>query len=172
MTETTSPAAATVAAELAEAGHTVHRCHEESGGTLGVAVRGAPCPVETQPIDVVVSVRPVMDDGIQCSVRRKIPLADGVDGVGPALAAPLLDHSAAATDALWASLRVAGVRADAASATVRRRNGGLVVRATVTPEPGRAAAQAASVRMAAAVREVDPWARSIDVSVVEGEPVA
>ena len=165
MTETTSPAAATVAAELTEAGHTVHRCHDESGGTLCVAVRGAPCPVETQPIDVVVSVRPVMDDGIQCAVRRKIPLAAGVDGVGPALAAPLLDHSAAATDALRLSLRVSGAHADEASATVRRRRGGLQVRATVTPDPGRTAAQSAAVRMAGAVRAVDPWARSIDVIV-------
>lgn len=76
-------AAADAAAELAEAGHEVSRCHE--AGTPAFPCRGlvepGTCPLEREHIDVAVVVRgqpgngPAPgEDGVRCALRRFVPL--------------------------------------------------------------------------------------------------
>ena len=181
--ETITTAAGLAASELAAAGHTVHRCHDQRDlGLSCSALRGGDCPLERQPVDVAVSVRTEEgvrahpgDDGVFCAVRRRVPVVvtgqvrthpflrfphtrpgDGeslTDAVEHA-ASTLVQHSEIATAE---ARRCAGPDA---TATVTRRHGGLFVEIDHAGDRRDRTA----VRVAGAVRAFDPYVQSIDVS--------
>lgn len=193
LTETVTPRAKDAARSLAAAGHVVHHCHgDDDLDTSCWAMRGAPCPLERDPIDLVVTVRPSnaprptpLEDGVVCGVRRHVPVlvtgaiasnndpwrrwetmawpGTDVGEVASRLAeAPLAEHSVAATNALRFTLLRADLHADA-HADVYRRYGSLRVVIAADEELPRAVVQRAAVRICQALREVDPYAKGIDV---------
>lgn len=192
LVEAVTPRATEAARALTGAGHTVHTCHaaNDTDATC-LAVHGKPCPLETAPIDAVVTVRPVvsrptpLEDGVLCGVRRKVPVVVGgslahdpwhhweavswpgtdlADAVESALRRPLPEHSEIATIALRTSLDPANAWQSRANAFVHRRDGGI--RVTVQPDGpiAKETFQRASVRICQALRAHDPWASTIDVS--------
>jgi hypothetical protein len=80
----TEPQAADRAEQaLAQAGHSVHRCHEAGARRAFpcAAVAGEPCPVFERGIDVAVTVRshpgskPAgFEDGVSCALRAHVPV--------------------------------------------------------------------------------------------------
>lgn len=189
MPDTGSPLARLVASELEAAGHTIHRCHDDATGPPTCrAVLGEDCPLDTVPIDVAVTVRPIAsaaplptEDGILCAIRRRIPVvvtgavrdhpfraaatveaADAANAVVAVARGVLPGHTAVATDVLHTALP----QGAAARALVRRRKGGAL-HVTIETGPGlaRAAAIPVAVRVARALREYDPWAPSLDLSI-------
>ena len=198
LTETVTPRARDAARSLEDAGHAVHRCHDAGDDDATcVGLRGGTCPLEAEPIDLVVSVRPVgapkptpLEDGVRCGIRRKVPVlvAGAITGdpwtrwehlawpgtdlavpVSRAADTPLAEHSWAATRTLRRSLLAAGLPFDA-TARVVRRDGYLKVGVESGSDVPRAAVQRAAVRICQALRAIDPWARGIDVSIRGGGP--
>ena len=139
MPETSTSGARMAADALREAGHDVHTCHEpDATGFLCTGMHGNPCPLEAFPIDVAVDVRPfpmpmptLDEDGVRCAARRHIPLVvagavaanpfapwttvesstiDVVEAVEAAVASPLPDLSARATEVLRGEPRAHGRR--------------------------------------------------------------
>ena len=182
--EAITTAASHASAELARAGHTIESCHElRDLGFACAALRGDGCPLEQKDIDVAVSVRTVDgpeplpgDDGIFCALRHHVPVVVAGDvrahpflrfshwrsspgeplrqTVETAARAELPEHSAAATAE---ARRAAGPDA---LARVWRSHGGLRVHIEhAGPRRDRV-----SVRVAGVLRELDPYARSINVS--------
>lgn len=198
MPETSTTGARMAAEALREAGHHVHTCHEpDATGFLCRGMHGMPCPLEAIPIDVAVDVRPfpmpmptLDEDGVRCAARRHIPLvvagavaanpfgpwttvecstANVVEAVETAVASPLADISARATEVLRGSLERLGVDTPDARVEVRRRAGRLAVRiiargAGTDPELDRALARAA-IRVHQEVHELDKWGRGSDVAI-------
>jgi hypothetical protein len=193
-----SPGAASAARGLEEAGHVVHSCETRSNGHC-VAIRGGRCPLEVAPIDLVVLVRAsaaaeVLPEemGALCGARRRVPVI--VAGAGDASpygsiatiedetddvvalvetvgALPLPDHTVAANRALHAAMAKRGATDGRATARVYRDRGRLAARlhfdrASAAGEDAKAAA----VRVHAALRELDPWAAGVDVSVEPAIP--
>ena len=197
LTETVTPRARDAARSLREAGHVVHACHDEGDvdATCG-ALRGESCPLEADPVDLVVTVRPMgapkptpLEDGVLCAVRRKVPVlvagstagdpwarwerlvwpgTDLAEPVARAAEAPLAEHSYAATAALRRSLAAAGLPIDPVARVVRAGAYLKVVVACDAPLPA-SVAQRAAVRICQTVRAVDPWARGIDVRIPTGD---
>lgn len=168
LTETATPAADDVARRLSDAGHVVHRCHDEHDPFHCVADLGERCPLDQAPIDVVVAMH-ASDDGSRCGVRHKVPVAvveSARDVVAAAVAAsrqPLCAHSIAATDTFRRSLQTAGLPAEA-TVDVRRRDGFLKVTIEVPFAVPDTVARRGAVRICQALRELDPDARGIDVA--------
>lgn len=190
---------ATVAARcLDRAGHTVHTCGIDAGGRCA-AFRGERCPLDAAPIDAVVLVRASVsptrlpgEEGVVCGVARRIPLIvagsamespyadvataeDQTDDVVTTLetvhSLPLPDHTVAASVALHESRRARGHAESPAYARVYRDAGRLVARLHFERgTPTRSDVMAAAVRVVGALREMDPWAAGIDVSVAGSAP--
>jgi hypothetical protein len=194
LTETVTPRAKEAARSLADAGHVVHRCHSDDDlDTNCWATRGRECPLEREPIDLVVTVRPTgaprptpLEDGVVCGVRRHVPVlvAGAVEGHTndpwtrwESLAWPGTDLSdvaarvanAALPDhsaAATNALRFSLLKSDIhepASASVYRHLGSLRVVIESDGELPRVAVQRAAVRICQALRHVDPYAKGIDV---------
>jgi hypothetical protein len=73
-----SDATADADSKLWAAGHMVQYCTEEDARAVWQALSGQTCPLDSDPIDVVVEVRPRHDvagvsDGVRCASRRGIP---------------------------------------------------------------------------------------------------
>jgi hypothetical protein len=198
MPETSTSGARMAADALREAGHDVHTCHEpDATRFLCTGMHGNPCPLEAFPIDVAVDVRPfpmpmptLDEDGVRCAARRHIPLVvagavaanpfapwttvesstvDVVEAIEAAVASPLPDLSARATEVLRGTLERMGVDAQDARVEVRRRAGRLAIRiiacdAGTAPEFDRALARA-GIRVHQEVHELDKWARGADVAI-------
>jgi len=130
-------AADRAAAALEAASHTVDRCHD--AGATGFPCRAVdgtgPCPLETQPVAVALTVRPsgssvgAIEDGVACAIRANVPLVvagetddnpyaqwtaaiapgahdeDVVAACERAAAAPLPRHTRAASERLRRVLR-------------------------------------------------------------------
>lgn len=188
-------ASASVRDGLSAAGMEVVRCHEVEGEAFPCAGMpgGSGCPLEHQTIDVAVSVRrdggepTVSEDGVRCALRHHVPVvATGasagapwlplvtvvepeptrvVEAVARAAVAPLARHTEVATAELREVLVRKGIDASGAEASVERRVGGL----RVTLHPGldvaTPVAQAAAVRVAAALRAIDDKSNAVDVTV-------
>ncbi len=173
MTETSSAQALPTADALRSRGHHVHACHDDLPGACR-SKAGLECPLETAPVDVVVGLRHAGSsesatsvDAVQCAVRRKVPvvMSDGepVDAVEAVAAAPLIEHSDVASALLRNSLMSAGISFDRADAKVRRLHGGLVVHLNAEPPLGNSASLRSAVSVYRRLRELDPWARTIDI---------
>ena len=192
MPEVTSEGAMMAARALRQSGHGLATCESDLDGRC-VALRGGRCPLETAPVDAVLVVRAAADasrlpgeDVVLCAARRKVPVVlagatahhpyadlvtaddDGVDVVTTLETVhdlPLEDQTVAANIALHACLTRHDVPDPRAHARVYRRGGRLLARLHfdgTTPAPSTV--QAAAVRVAGAVRAVDPWAGGVDIS--------
>lgn len=127
----------------------------------------------------------LMEEGVLCAARRKIPVViageindqpfkrwatiehPGLPSVAvleDVASAPLPDHSAVATAALRSTLRAHGIIVDKAEAEVCRRDGGLLLHIDVSPSIDTSAAQAVAIKVGQAVRHIDPWAPSLDIT--------
>lgn len=167
----TSPSKAETAPMLDHLGHTVSSCHDTPGDEC-VALRGESCPLEDLPIDVVMADRASQTS--RCARRRAVPVI-GTDADQTALATLLSRattamprHTAVAEEAARHVLNTADVPHGPLTASVNRRSGGLLV--TVIGPIGMSASvrQRISVRVHAAVRKLDHWARSLDIVVKDG----
>ncbi|HUI47397.1 MAG TPA: hypothetical protein VL119_01795 [Acidimicrobiia bacterium] len=191
--ESDAGAAAPARAELENAGHRVQECRDPHGAAFpcNALVDGRGCPFDGSPLDVVLDVRSgvrsqpsAREDGVVCALRQYVPVviagssvlnpyegfateildgnADLVAACERAACAPLEAHSRAAELALHGDL--ARRSADAGvHATVRRRRGSLLITVSHTGPLDRATRNMIAVRMRAAVRELDRFARGIDV---------
>jgi hypothetical protein len=145
-------------------------------------------------VDVVVTARDrpwprpsPYEDGAVCALRRHVPLvvlgtalhpfehwvSSGVDDVNhlvdaceSAAVAPLVHHGEIASGAATAVLEMAGVDPAGTTASVHHQRGRLRVELALPPHPeGVESNVVASVLTA--LRELDPHAPGIDVSLVE-----
>jgi hypothetical protein len=179
---------------LEAAGHEVRRCHEPGADAFPcAALAGRPCPVVDEGIDVAVTVRTragerptLLEDGVACALRAHVPVvvageggaptplsdwateivgeADVVDACARAAAAPLRRHSAVATTELAAALRSGGFDPAQGRAEVHRRRGRLRVTLDPNVVVDRVTAEVAVRRVMAALRELDPTAAGLDIS--------
>ncbi|MCX7621593.1 MAG: hypothetical protein N2037_12215 [Acidimicrobiales bacterium] len=197
--ETEPGVAVSEAAQLAAAGHEVAQCRDEAGDSFACKglMEGHQCPLEERVVDVAVvagDVQPgsVAYDGVRCALRRHVPLVitSGTDtpyadfaaaiaapgdlaaAVETAAAAPLSRHGAAASRSMRSVLEAHGYDPEGADVEVIRRGADLRVTVDTREPVPRAVADILSVRIVGAVRDVDPYARIIDVSVVSVEDEA
>jgi hypothetical protein len=179
--------------QLAAAGHTVVRCRERGAPAFpckGVA-EGHHCPLDEGVVDVALDIRPrprsqpaPQEDGVACALRRHVPVVvagsallnpyDGyasevvpttanlVDVCEKTASAVLREHSRVAARALRICLERRGIHAMPLVA-VRRRHGALLVSVSGATHVDASTKSMASVRMSAALRELDRAARGIDV---------
>jgi hypothetical protein len=183
--------ASDVAEQELRAGHTVLTCHEPDHGPFpcnGVADPSA-CPLRSHPVDVALLVRAghraqptAAEDGARCALVHRVPLVvagdpvldpydefatrtlgrtyNVVDACELAATEPIETLSRRATAVLHEVAGPSGARAE-----VTRRDGRLRVRVvgneTLTPPE----ASRAAVRIAMALRELDPFAAGIDVGI-------
>jgi len=190
-------AGARAAQELREAGHCVLSCHGPDGTPFfcrGVHSAAA-CPLRSHDVDVTLLVRSgvrsqpsIREDGARCALVQRIPLVvagdpvldpydefatrtlsrtyDVVEACELAATGPIHSLSRRATEALRA---VCGDRAPAGlCAEVTRRAGRLYVRGIGTDAMTREERSRAAVRVAMALREVDPFAAGIDIALEPG----
>jgi hypothetical protein len=192
MLQTGSAGSSAAAADLARHGYEVVVCHPDGDETC-VALAGGRCPLDAAPVDAAVVVRPYaadsalpLEDGVYCAARRGIPLVVAGQPAGhpfgawasaeeegtavgatvdTVLASPLPRLSTIATATLRQALARRGITETPARVEVRRRHGGVAVELIGVDDLAADAKAAASVRVAGAIRAVDPWVRSIDVAV-------
>ena len=180
---------------LTRAGHEVRRCVEPDAPSFPCsAIETGACPLEDEVIDAAVLVRAELgdtrtprEDGARCALRRHIPLVlagdvahspyaewataatDDVstlpDALSAATAALLARHTKAATRSLQAVLVQHELDPSRATAEVRRSGAELQVSLRVPSDVPATVAEMAAVRAAGAIRDVDPYASRIDVTV-------
>ena len=179
--------------ELLAGGHHVYACHEPGAPAFpcNAIADGRRCPLDSEVIDVALVVRAhnasvpaPREDGAACAIRRKVPLvvagettlhpygdyaADVVDGTlglvaacERTAAAPMPLHTAAAARALRETFDRRGITGSP-QVVVHRREGALLVHVTDAPGLDAPTRGMATVRMMAALRELDRDARGIDV---------
>jgi hypothetical protein len=192
------PGAADVAAqELRAAGHAVLSCHEPGQGAFpcrGVVDPRA-CPLRSRAIDVALLVRAgvrakpdAREDGARCALTQRVPLVvagdpvldpydeyaartlgrtyDVVDACELAATAPIESLGRRATAVLR---EVCGASTGPAPwVEVTRRAGRLRVRGIDVDAMTKDQRSRAAVRIAMALRELDPFAAGIDIAL---EPV-
>ena len=189
-------AADRAAAALEAASHTVARCHDAGDPAFPCRALedGSTCPLEQDPVDVVLTVRSpgdapnALEDGVACAIRAHIPLVvagdseagpygpwatatvgaedDVVDACATAATAPLVRHSRAGTERLRELLAHNGVPdAESAKVEVTRRNGRLRVLLQVPERVTPQVADVAATHVLAAIHAIDPTARGTDVSI-------
>jgi hypothetical protein len=191
-------AASAAAQELRDAGHTVLTCHESDGAAFPCRglVHASKCPLRSHPVDVALVVRSrnhsqptLREDGARCALVHRVPL---VVAGAPALdpydnyATRMIDHTYDVVDACeqaaQAPIESLGRRATEVTAeTLHLPASGPRPRAEVTRREGRLAVHVlggesltkqersrVAVRIAMALRELDPFAAGIDIAI---EPV-
>jgi hypothetical protein len=192
------PGAADPAAqELRAAGHAVLSCHESGDGTFpcrGVVDPGA-CPLRAHDVDVALLVRTgrraqpnALEDGARCALVQRVPLVvagdvvldpydeyatrtlgrthDVVDACELAATSPIDALGSRATEVLR---EVCGpTPAPAPSAQVTRREGRLRVAISGAGTMTKDQRSRAAVRIAMALRELDPFAAGIDIGLEPG----
>jgi hypothetical protein len=191
-------AAEVAIAQLQRSGHEVHRCHENGErGFECAALHGEACPLDAQPIDVVLDVRTrssrfptMLEDGVSCALRRHLPVVvsghtsthpytsfpvveggrDVVDTCERAAAAPMAEHEGIAQRVLDETLNRTGSEQEAGRAEVSRRDGSLAVTLRFPPTTSDRVRAMASVRVAGALRAFDRTARGIDVAWGDDDP--
>jgi hypothetical protein len=181
---------------LGEAGHEVVRCHEPGDPSFPCAglVEGRVCPLESGPVDVVVTARDrpwprpsPFEDGAICALRRHVPLVVLGTAVHPfeswvtarvdddrelvracedAAAASLTRHSTVAASAAQTVLERAGLDPEGAAASVRHERGRLRVELVLPPHPDQLESNIVA-SVLSALRQFDPHAAGIEVSIAE-----
>jgi len=155
-------------------------------------VKGHQCPLEAADVDVALDVRArprsqpaAQEDGVTCALRHHIPVViagptvlnpydgyavemlgrtfDVVAACEHASEAPLRDHTAVAARALRQVLELRDDIPAGPVVTVTRRHGALVAEVENATHVDDATKSMVSVRLTAALREVDRHARGIDV---------
>jgi len=158
-------------------------------------LEGQECPLESDQVDVALVVRgepgdepTAGEDGVRCALRRYIPLvvagevsrspytdwaavvAPGndaiVDAVGEAVSSPLRRHADAARRSFRSVLEHHGIDSAGADAEVMRTGPDLQVILRPVGTVDHTVAEMASVRAVGAVRDLDPYPRVIDVTIV------
>jgi hypothetical protein len=191
-----SPGAAQVAiSDLEQAGHQVHRCHEVGDRPFPcVGLASGACPLETAPIDVVVTVRDhprvqpsPIEDGVVCALRRRVPvvvagqpLMNPFEALGAVASAedvvaacetvargPQAGHTNCARAALDEVLELHGLDPAQGEVSVSRAEGRLGVHIRVDPAVPETVRRMAAVRITGGLRSYDPYAAGIDVSCEE-----
>lgn len=189
--ESDAGVAASEIRRLEAAGHEVARCHEPGDPAFPCAALSDPhaCPAE-HGADVTLLVRApdateptTLEDGVSCSIRRRIPVVvAGTGAVNPyasfAVTAGASDvverveavargnqpgHADAARAALTEVLDRAGVDPSTVDVRVYRRGNDLLVSLGLPQDLESFHRQAAAVRAVGAVRAYDPYAARIDV---------
>lgn len=184
--------------DLEAAGHRVHRCHEAGIAAFPcVGLASDRCPLETTPVDVVVTVRAhvrtgptPLEDGLACALRRHLPVVvtgrtalnpyeelGAVDGGGIGIVAACEQaatgtqpaYEARANETLRSVLEHGGEGTASAQASVRRISGRLDVVLHVDPSMSKRTRNVAAVRVTGALRAFDRYVDSIDVSFAENE---
>lgn len=184
--------------DLEAAGHRVHRCHEAGDAAFPCAgLASDRCPLESEPVDVVVTVRAhvrpgptPLEDGVACALRRHLPVVvtgrtalnpfeelGAVEGGGTGIVAACERaasgtqpaHEARANETLRSVLDHAGEGASPARASVRRISGRLNVVLRIDPSMSKRTRNIAAVRVTGALRAFDRYVDSIDVSFEESE---
>jgi hypothetical protein len=193
--ETSRGASARAERALETAGHEVVRCHPRGQwGPLCKALEDGTCVLSG--IDVALTVREPpfprpapLEDGALCALRSHVPLVvagspilnpferwaaevvsrgdDVVAGCERAATGPLREHSRLATEALRSLLEAHREDAGDAQAVVNRSHGVLRVTLSSREPLSRAMAEMAAVRVIGAVRELDPNAVGIDITMAE-----
>lgn len=190
--ETTTGAARTAAEQLEAAGHRIHRCHDAQSSAFPCAGLTSTCPIEATPIDLVLTVRPhvrtaasAVEDGVACGLRHRIPVAVagqslmnpferfGAEAAGPDLVAACEriatsgrpDHEQLAIGLVRDALAADGAPTDPASVAVHRVGGRLRVQISVPEAVAARTREIIAVRVIGRLREFDPHADGIDVSV-------
>ncbi len=184
------------AAALEAASHTVARCHDAGDPAFPCRALddGSACPLEQDPVDVVLTVRSgpdqpsTLEDGVTCAIRAHIPLVVADDAeAGPyapwatttigtqsdivaactaAAMAPLPRHSQAGADRLRVLLAHNGIPdAESADVEVTRRNGRLRVLIHVPENLTHQVAEKATTHVLAAIHAIDPTALGADISI-------
>jgi hypothetical protein len=196
VTESARGAATSAAGRLVAAGHRVHRCRVPGAATFPCAGVTGACPIETAPIDVVLTVRDQVrttpaptEDGVTCALRRHVPVAvtgrsvlnpfevlgatvidedDVVGGCERVAAARRVAHEAVADEVVRATLAVAGCPTGPATVVVRRASARLRVQVTVPDGVPKRVRDVVAVRVAGRLRAFDPDAAGIDIGVGTG----
>ena len=181
---------------LNQAGHETYRCVDEDADHFPCSgMIAGECPLDRTDIDAAVLVRTdvadmpsAREDGARCALRHHIPLVlagdvtastyrpwatettEDLGGLTDALeraTAQLLDrHTRAATQSFHAVLAGHDLRPEIGTAEIHRSGGSLQVTLRVTEELPEGVAEVSAVRATGAVRDVDPYASTIDVEVV------
>jgi hypothetical protein len=180
-------------AQLEAAGHRIQRCHKPGARAFPcVGIDPGRCPLEQDPIDVVLTVRArpnlspsASEDGVSCALRRHTPVVvagrttanpyaqypvtvAGIDDVVAAceraVSGPQVEHESVATRVLDETLGHAGLASEAATASVHRTGEGLRITLLVPEETPRKVRDVASVRVTGAVRRFDPYAPRIEIT--------
>jgi hypothetical protein len=179
--------------QLHEAGHETVSCADPDGHLACRGLDPAvPCPLDAGVIDAALVVTDPSrghDDvapGYVCAHRRCIPTVAVGSGPAPAnlsvtgwvpdldtvvdalercVAEPLPVHSRVAATAVRETLDRRGLHDVGASALVERRDGRLHIRIETSDPLPPAVGHATSVRALAAVRQVDPLAPAIGVTI-------
>lgn len=195
--ESEPDAAAAAADELRGAGHTVLTCHESGGAAFPCRglVRSSACPLQSHAVDVALVVRSqqhaqptLREDGARCALVHRVPLVvAGVSVLDPydAYATRTIDRTydvvGACEEAADAPVAALGRRATEVTAEtlhlptpesgpqveVTRRAGRLqahVLRGQALTKHERSRV---AVRIAMALREMDPFAGGIDIAIDE-----
>jgi len=181
-------------AVLRDGGHETVRCHEPGDASFPCAglLEGRHCPLEGAVVDVVVDARSHpwprpsrFEDGATCALRRHVPLvvlgtalqpfepwvnrgiddeADLVTACECAASAPQRRHEHVATKTAGNLLARARIDATDVRATVRRERGVLKVDLMLPAKAARLESTAVA-KVLSTLRELDPYATGIDVSV-------
>ncbi len=193
--ESTPGAAQVAISDLEQAGHHVHRCHEAGDRPFPcTGLASGSCPLETAPIDVVVTVRDhprvqpsPIEDGVVCALRRRVPVVvsgqalmnpfealgavasddDVVAACESVARGPQAGHTNCAQLALAELLELHGFGADQGDVSVCRADGRLEVRVVVDPAVPQPIRRMAAVRITGGLRTYDPYAAGIDISCEE-----
>ncbi|MGO8875788.1 MAG: hypothetical protein ACLQNG_08500 [Acidimicrobiales bacterium] len=195
MTEIATDRARTAAALLEAKGHVIVTCGDGVARSVTcAALRGEPCPLERDKIDVALHIEGadppgLADEGVLCAIRHFLPLVvasreSGVrsdpfgswaaavcdldelsETLTAAASAPLPAHSLAAERAANAVLASAGCYTTW-RAVVRRSGGRLRVELISETPVDRELCDRSAVRAEVAIREIDGVTPTIDVEIV------
>lgn len=181
---------------MVRSGHEVSRCHEPGAASFPCnGLLSGDCPLEHEAIDAAVLVRTDLadtrtprEDGVRCALRRHVPLVlagdvggspyadwatestDDIEELPAALeragSALLGRHTRAARRSLQSVLVQHDLDPEGAEAEVYRSGNQLMVRLHPPVEVSKQVSEMAAVRAAGAIRDVDPYASKVDVTVV------
>jgi hypothetical protein len=188
-------AAAEAEMELRQAGHAVLTCHDAGTAPFpcrGV-VQPSACPLHSHGVDVALVVRvgtraqPTLgEDGARCAVMHQVPLVvagtplfDPFDEYAALTVERTDDLVGACEQVAGAPIEMLGQKASAVLEEIAgRRDDHVLPRAVVTRRAGQLKVRVehgetmtkemqarAAVRIAMALREIDPYANGIDISI-------